>query len=111
MLEDVMASVQQVFGSADAVSLIIMLVVVLAAGLALSGVGNIVNVTVGALVFYGLGRLALLASQGVPLGELPGRGWDSLKTMQVNELAVYFIAFAVIILLVHIVRGATSSNH
>jgi hypothetical protein len=74
-----------------------LLVVVLAAGLALSGVGNIVNVTVGALVFYGLGRLALLASQGVPLGELPGRGWDSLKTMQVNELAVYFLAFAVII--------------
>lgn len=106
MLQDVIASIQTVFGNASAISLVIMLVVVLAGGLALHSFGRLVSVTFWALVVYGLAELFLLLTKGVGIAELPDRGWSTLKTMMVNDLVVYFIAFAVLISVVHLVSGA-----
>jgi hypothetical protein len=105
MLESVFSTVQQVFMGSDATSQVIMLVVALAAGLALTRVTNIVNVTVGALVIYGLARLGLMATQGTQPAELPGIAWTALSGMTVNNLVVYFLAFAIVILIVYMVRG------
>jgi hypothetical protein len=111
MLENILSTVQSVFMGSDATSQVIMLVVALAAGLALTRVGNIVNVTVGALVAYGLVRLGLLASQGTQPAELPGVAWNSLSAMTVNNLVVYFLAFAIVILIVYMVRGVMANRH
>jgi hypothetical protein len=105
MLENILATVQTVFGQADATSQVIMLVIALAAGLALPRVRSIVNVTLSALVIYGLVRLGLVASQGTQIGELPGVAWGALSGMTVNNLVVYFMAFAIVILVVYMVRN------
>jgi hypothetical protein len=105
MLDSILATVQTVFGDADATSQVIMLVIALAAGLALPRVRSIINVTLGALVAYGLVRLGLMASQGTQIGELPGAAWNGLAGMTVNNLVVYFMAFAIVILIVYMVRS------
>lgn len=105
MIESILNTVHTVFGGADSTSQIIMLVVALAAGLALTRMSNIVNVTVGALVAYGLIRLALLAVAGKSIAELPGVAWSSLAGMTVSDLVVYFVAFAIVILIVSTVRS------
>jgi hypothetical protein len=111
MLENILSTVQSVFMGSDATSQVIMLVVALAAGLALTRVTNIVNVTVGALVVYGLVRLGLMATQGTQPGELPSVAWNSLSAMTVNNLVVYFLAFAIVILIVYMVRGVMANRH
>jgi hypothetical protein len=105
MLESILSTVQSVFGAADATSQLIMLVIALAAGLALAEARRIVNVTFWALVVYGLVRLGMMASQGTPLADLPGAAWNALAGMTVNNLVVYFLAFAIVIMIVHMVRS------
>ena len=111
MLESILSTVQTVFGGADATSQVIMLVIALAAGLALSKFTNIVNVTFWALVVYGLARLGLMASQGTQAAELPAIAWNALSAMTVNNLVVYFLAFGIVILIVYTVRGVMANRH
>jgi hypothetical protein len=111
MLDNVLSTVQSVFLGGDATSNVIMLVIALAAGLALTRVTNIVNVTFAALVFYGLAKLGLMASQGTQAADLPAVAWTALSGMTVNNLVVYFLAFAIVILIVYMVRGVMASRH
>ncbi|HAH09602.1 MAG TPA: hypothetical protein DCL54_15950 [Alphaproteobacteria bacterium] len=104
MLESIWNTVLSVFGSGDLVTRVVMLVIVLIVGLRLQAVGNIINATFSALVVFGLARLAILVSQGVPAGDLPGRAWADLGEMRVSELAVYFLAFAIVILIIRQIR-------
>lgn len=110
ILQEMWNSVVAIFGGADSVSLIIMLLVVVAAGLVLGGLGRIVQVTVGALVIFGLLKLAYSLSQGAQAETLPMTAWSNLKVMNVGDLVVYFIAFAVVISAVHLIRNAVNAS-
>ncbi len=110
ILNEMLGIVQRVFGGADTISLLIMLVVVVAAGLQLGNWGRIVQVTVGALVIYGLVKLAYSITQGASPTALPTTAWNDLKVMSVGDLTVYFLAFAIVITVVHIIRNSVGSG-
>ena len=111
ILEEMWNMVVTIFGGADSVSLIIMLLVVVAAGLVLGSVGRIVQVTVGALAIYGLLKLGYALTQStLEASALPGTAWNDLKVMSVGDLVVYFIAFAIVISAVHLIRNAVGSG-
>jgi len=107
ILQEMLDIVMRVFGGADPASLIIMLVVVVGAGLALGSWGRIIQVTVGALAITGLVHLAyMLATNKTEATALPTSAWDNLKGMSVGDLVVYFLAFAIVITIVHVIRNA-----
>ncbi len=110
ILNEMLAIVSRVFGGADTISLLIMLVVVVAAGLQLHEVRRIVQVTVGALVLYGLVKLGYSVTQGANPVALPTTAWNDLKVMSVGDLTVYFLAFAIVITVVHIIRNSVGSG-
>lgn len=110
ILNEMLGIVQRVFGGADTISLLIMLVVVVAAGLQLGNWGRIVQVTVGALVLYGLVKLGYSITQGANPMALPTTAWNDLKIMSVGDLTVYFLAFAIVITVVHIIRNSVGSG-
>lgn len=110
ILQEMWDIVMRVFGSADTISLVIMLVVVVGAGMALGAFGRIVQVTVGALVIFGLLRLAYTVTQGAEATALPSTAWNDLKVMSVGDLTVYFIAFAIVISIVHLIRNSVGSG-
>lgn len=109
IVQDMRDIVWSVFNT-DSISLIIMLVVVVAAGMMLGELARIIQVTVGALAVYGLLRLAYTLSQGADAASLPETAWGGLKLMTVGELVVYFIAFAIVISIVHVIRNAVASR-
>ncbi len=109
ILQDMWDIVMSVF-TTDSISLIIMLLVVVAAGMMLGQVGRIIQVTVGALAIYGLLRLGYSLSQGAEPATLPSTAWGGLKMMTVGELVVYFMAFAIVITIVHVIRNAVASR-
>ena len=106
ILQEMLDILTRVFGSADSISLIIMLVVVVGAGLALGELSRIVQVTVGALAIVGLLRLGYSLTQGAEPAALPATAWNDLKVMSVGDLTVYFLAFAIVISVVHVIRSA-----
>jgi len=110
ILQEMWDTVLRVFGDADSVSLIIMLLVVVAAGLVLGQLGRIVQVTIGALAIFGLLRIGYTLTQGAEATALPTTAWNDLKIMPVGDLVVYFIAFAVVITAVHLIRNAVGSG-
>lgn len=110
ILQEMSDIVMRVFGGADSISLIIMLVVVVGAGMALGQFGRIVQVTVGALVIFGLLRVAYTVTQGAEATALPTTAWNDLKIMSVGDLVVYFLAFAIVIGVVHLIRNAVGSG-
>jgi hypothetical protein len=110
ILNEMLAIVSRVFGGADTISLLIMLVVVVAAGMQLGNWGRIVQVTVGSLVLFGLVRLGYSITQGANPVALPATAWNDLKVMSVGDLTVYFLAFAIVITVVHIIRNSVGSG-
>ncbi|MBP6012792.1 MAG: hypothetical protein KBA31_11240 [Alphaproteobacteria bacterium] len=110
ILQEMWDIVLRVFGSADTISLVIMLVVVVASGMVLGRVGRIIQVTVGALIMFGLIRLAYTVTQGAEPTALPSTAWNGLKVMSVGDLTVYFLAFAIVITVVHIIRSSVGSG-
>lgn len=110
ILQEMWDIVMRVFGSADTISLVIMLVVVVGAGMALGGFGRIVQVTVGALVIFGLLRLAYTITQGAEATALPSTAWNDLKVMSVGDLTVMFLAFAILISVVHLIRNTVGAG-
>ena len=105
ILNDMWDILMRVFGGADPVSLIIMLLVVVLFGLMLRSLGDVITLTVSALVVYGLARLAYSVYQGADPGSLAGTAWGNLKVMTVGDLVVYFLAFAIVMGVVSILRG------
>jgi hypothetical protein len=75
ILQEMLEIVTRVFGGADTISLLIMLLVIVASGMMLGEVRRIVQVTVGALVLYGLLKLGYSITQGanpIALPQPPG---------------------------------------
>ena len=105
ILNDMYDIVMRVFGGADSVSLIIMLLVVVLFGLMLRSFGDVITLTVSAMIVYGLARLAYSIYQGADPGTLPGTAWGNLKVMTVSDLVVYFLAFAIVMGIVSLLRG------
>jgi hypothetical protein len=106
ILQEMWEIVMRVFGGADSISLIIMLFVVVAAGMALGELRRIIQVTVGALAIFGLLRLGYTITQGAEPMALPMTAWSDLKAMNVGDLVVYFLAFAIVISAIHAIRNA-----
>jgi hypothetical protein len=109
ILQEMWDIVVRVF-STDSISLVLMLVVVVASGMVLGELRRIVQVTVGALVIYGLLRLGYSLTQGAEAGALPTTAWNDLKVMSVGDLVVYFLAFAIVITAVHVIRNAVAAG-
>lgn len=110
ILNEMLAIVSRVFGGADTISLLIMLVVVVAAGMQLGEWRRIVQVTVGALVLYGLGKLLYSLTQGANAVALPTTAWNDLKVMSVGDLTVFFLAFAIVITIIHTIKNSVGSS-
>jgi len=110
ILREMWDIVMRVFGGADSVSLIIMLVVVVASGMALREMSRLIQVTFWSLIAFGVARLAYSTVQGASAAALPSTAWTNLKAMSVGDLTVYFLAFAIVISVVHIIRGTVGSN-
>ena len=102
--------VMKVFGGADAISLVIMLLVVVMFGLMLRSFGDIITLTVSALIVYGLARLAYTVYQGADPGSLAGTAWQDLKAMAVGDLVVYFLAFAIVMGVVSAIRSMVGGS-
>lgn len=112
IVNEMWSIVMRVFGGADSISLIIMLLVVVAGGMALGQFSRIVQVTVGSLVIFGLIRLAYSIAVGATApAAAPMAAWGDLKVMSVGDLVVYFLAFAIVITIVHAIRGAVQRGH
>jgi hypothetical protein len=110
ILREMWDIVMRVFGGADTVSLVIMLVVVVASGMALREMSRLVQVTFWSLIAFGLVRLAYSVVQGASPMALPTTAWTNIKAMSVGDLTVYFLAFAIVITIVHAIRGAVGSR-
>jgi hypothetical protein len=110
ILGDMWTIVMNVFGGADTISLVLMLLVVVASGLRLHEMGRLVQVTFWSLIVFGLLRLAYSVVRGADPMSLPTTAWTNLKVMSVGDLAVYFLAFAIVIAAVHIIRGTLGSR-
>jgi hypothetical protein len=108
ILQEMLDIVMRVFQGADSISLIIMLVVVVAAGIMLGEQRRIIQVTVGALAIFGLARLGYTITQGAEPMTLPTTAWSDLKVMTVGDLVVYFLAFAIVISIIHGIRNAVN---
>lgn len=110
ILNEMWEIVMRVFGGADTVSLVIMLFVVVTSGMLLREMGRIVQVTFWSLVVFGLLRLAYSIVKGASAMALPTEAWGSLKAMSVGDLTVYFLAFAIVIAIVHTIRTSVGSG-
>jgi hypothetical protein len=99
-------SITGIITSSDVVTLIIMAVVAIGAGFAMSGMGSIVTATFGALVLFGLATFVRAAVAGKSAATLAQSDWHSLLAMQVQTLLAYAIAFAIVIAIVHTIRSA-----
>lgn len=110
ILQEMWDIVLSVFGNASTISLVIMLVVVVGSGLVLNDFRRIVGVTLGALIIFGLLSLAYTVVQGADPVALPGTAWADLKQMTVGNLVVMFLAFAIVISVVHIISNAVGSR-
>lgn len=110
ILGDMWTIVMNVFGGADTISLVLMLLVVVASGLRLQEMGRLVQVTFWSLIIFGLLRLAYSVVRGADPMSLPTTAWTNLKVMSVGDLTVYFLAFAIVIAAVHVIRGTVGSR-
>jgi hypothetical protein len=110
ILSEMWEIVMKVFGGADTISLVIMLVVVVASGMVLGQVGRLVQVTFWSLLAFGLLRLAYTLTKGADAMALPTTAWNDLKVMSVGDLTVYFLAFAIVIAIVHTIRNSVGSG-
>lgn len=110
ILSEMWQIVMRVFGTADTVSLVIMLVVVVASGMALRSMGRLVQVTFWSLIAFGLVRIVYSIVKGASPASLPATAWTELKVMSVGDLTVYFLAFAIVISIVHVIRNSVGSS-
>ena len=110
ILQEMWAIVMSVYGGASTISLVIMLVVVVGSGLALNDFRRLFSVTIGALIIFGLLSLGYTVTQGADPVALPGTAWSDLKQMTVGNLVVMFLAFAIVIAAVHLLRSTVGAG-
>lgn len=110
ILNEMWGIVMKVFGGADTVSLVLMLLVVVASGMVLGRMGRLIQVTFWSLVTFGLLGMAYSLTRGADPASLPSTAWANLRLMTVSDLTVYFLAFAIVIAIVHTIRHSVGSR-
>lgn len=110
ILQEMWSIVMSVFNNASNISLIIMLVVLVGAGFMLGDLRRLFRVTMGALIIFGLLSLAYTITQGADPMALPGTAWADLKQMTVGNLVVMFMAFAIVISVIHLIGSTVGSG-
>lgn len=91
--------------STDEIALGILLIVVLGSGLALRGFGHIVSMTLGALIVFAVALFARDVVQGGdPMALAEGR-WNHFLGLEMGTFLVYFIAFAIVITVIFLVKS------
>ncbi|HEY1612376.1 MAG TPA: hypothetical protein VGF97_01630 [Rhizomicrobium sp.] len=101
---DLWHSINGIFTSADLITIAIMAVVAIGAGLAMQSMGSIITATVGALVIFSVAVFARAALSTKDAETLARTDWHNLLGLQFRVLIAYGIAFAVAITLTHTVR-------
>ncbi len=105
-LMDVWNGIVSIFGSADMITLGIIIVIVLAAGFIMQGFESIVTTTVIALVLFGLaGYVRAVALSGKNAAALAESQFHGFLGMTMQTLLAYAIAFAIGIGIIHLVRS------
>ena len=68
------------------------------------------EMTVSALIVYGLARLAYTVYTGADPGTLANTAWNNLKVMTVGDLVVYFLAFAILMGVISTIRSMVARS-
>jgi hypothetical protein len=103
---DVWHGIVSIFGSADMITLGIMIVIVLAAGFIMQGFESIVTTTVIALVLFGLaGYVRAVVMNGKNAAALAQSTVHGFLGMTMQTLLAYALAFAIGIGIIHLVRS------
>lgn len=106
-LLEIWHSIQGILTHADWITLTIIAVIALAGGFAIQGLNSILGATV--LAFIGFALLVFV--RAVTLGKqdfsaYANTGWHDLLGVQMMALLSYFLIFAVLIGIVHVIRSA-----
>lgn len=105
-LMDIWHSVLTVYGSADMITLGILIVIVLAAGVIMQGFDAIVTTTVVAMILFGLaGYVRAVALNGENAAKLAEAQWHGFLGMTMQTLLAYAVTFAIGITIIHMIRS------
>lgn len=105
MFQQLLNDVIAVFPSMGTVGLAVALVVLVALGLLLGKWSHLVSYTMAALTLLVIIQYVRLAVGGVPVGMLPDRVWLDAGVTPISVFVSHFVAFALVIGLVRMVRG------
>ena len=105
-LLDIWHTIQGIMTHADWITLVLIAVVAIAGGFAIQGLNSILGATVLGLV----GFVLLVFVRAVTLGKqdftaYAHTGWHDILGLQMMTLFAYFIIFAVLIGVVHLIRS------
>lgn len=104
-LMDMWNGIVSIFGSADMITLGILIVIVLAAGFIMQGFDALVTTTVVAMILFGLaGYVRAVALNGQNAAQLAESQWQGFLGMTMHTLLAYAITFAVGIGIIHLIR-------
>ncbi|HUJ03070.1 MAG TPA: hypothetical protein VLW75_05490 [Rhizomicrobium sp.] len=104
---DVWNSITGIFTTADWITLAIMAIVAIGAGVVMQELGAIVTTTIVALIVFALAvyaRAVLLGGQNA--AQLADKNWHGFLGLPIETVIAYAIPFAVVIAVVHGVRSA-----
>jgi len=106
-LLDIWHTIQGIMTHADWITLAIIAVVAIVGGFAIQGLNSILSATVLGLV----GFVLLVFLRAVTLGKqdftaYAHTGWHDVLGLQMMTLIAYFVIFAVLIGVVHLIRSA-----
>jgi hypothetical protein len=106
MLQEIINYVMSVFQGQDQIALASMAAIVVIAGLMLGAFGSLIRFTLIALVVFGGAMLArrVFMDGAEPVGLVQQSG-NEFAAMQMGTFLVYFIAFAVVIAGIYLVKS------
>jgi hypothetical protein len=105
-LTDIWNTIHGILTTSDVIMLVIMAVIAIAVAWFSEGLGSLATAVLGALAVLGLAVFARGAIQnGKDIGGLAQTDWHNLMIMPTQTLLSYAIIFAVVILIVGIVRS------
>lgn len=104
---DIWNTIVHLITTADAITLLLMAVVVLAAGFLMQEVGSILSTTIVALVAFGLlVYLRAIVLQGAKAGDLAKADWHAFLGLPMQLVLAYAIMFGIVIAIVSSIRNA-----
>lgn len=101
--------VYRVFAPIDGLTLVVVFLIVIAAGVLLGEARRIAQVTLIALSVYGAFLLIKPIGEGAHLESLMGIGWNGLSVLSAADLIVHFFVFCCGIAIVHAAKHVVLS--